>query len=84
MNEKSIFDLANVVVKVTNILPSETIVDAIGQTLCIIKALAFEDTLATKIIFYHFWQRNLKTIKPTLLTDLQLQFQKIRRQQNTQ
>ena len=39
--------------KVTNILPPETIVDAIGKILCITKALAFDNTSSIRIRFYH-------------------------------
>ena len=51
MNKRSVFDLVNVTVKITNILPP--IVDAFGQNLSITKALAFDNTLSIRINFYY-------------------------------
>ena len=63
LNENSTFDLVNVIVKVINISPPETIFDAIGQTLDITKALAFGITSSIRINFTMTWQKYLKTTK---------------------
>ena len=68
--------MINVIVKVTNILPPERIVDAIGQTLCITKALVFDKTLSIRTNFYYDFRSTSKqqNVQHFLLTDSQLQF----------
>ena len=72
--------------KVTNISPPETIVDPIGQILRITKVLAFDNNLSIRINFYHDLAevpQNNKTYSIYLLTDSQLQFLKILKDNGT-
>lgn len=52
LNEKSIFDLVNVTMNVTNTAPSKTIVDAIGQSFRVTVTLVFGSTSPVGISFY--------------------------------
>ena len=52
LNEKSIFDLVNVTMNVTNTAPSKTIVDAIGQSFGVTVTLVFGSTSPVGISFY--------------------------------
>ena len=58
--------------KVTNILPPATIVDAIGQTLHISKVLAFYNILSIRIDFYHDLPRVPQNNKIYNITYLQI------------
>ena len=64
--------------KVKNILPPETIADAIRQTLIITKALAFDKNLSIRINLYHNLAEvpQITHVQHYLLTDPQLQLQK--------
>ena len=59
--------------KVTNILPPEIIADAIGQTLRITKALAFDNALSVRINFYHYLSEVPQNNKKCNNTYLQIQ-----------
>ena len=44
LNEKPIYAIANVVVKITNIVPLETIINVLNQQIQVTKVLAYDDT----------------------------------------
>ena len=77
--------MVNVIVKVSNDLSPETIVDAIGQTLRISKASIFDNTLSIRINFYHDFRSTSKqqNIQHYLLADSHIQFRKIRNARKT-
>ena len=52
LNEKPIFAIINVVVKITNILPPETITNVLNQQMQVTKVLAYDDTNSININIY--------------------------------
>ena len=44
LNEKPIYAIINVVVKITNIVPLETIINVLNQQIQVTKVLAYDDT----------------------------------------
>ena len=52
LNEKPIYAIINVVVKITNILPPETITNVLNQQMQVTKVLAYDDTNSINIDVY--------------------------------
>ena len=52
LNEKPIYAIINVVVKITNILPPETITNVLNQQMQVTKVLAYDDTNSININVY--------------------------------
>ena len=52
MNEKPIYAIINVVVKITNILPPETITNVLNEQMQVTKVLAYLDTNSININVY--------------------------------
>ena len=52
LNEKPIYAIVNVVVKITNILPPETITNVLNQQMQVTKVLAYDDTNSININVY--------------------------------
>ena len=52
LNEKLIYAIINVVVKITNILPPETITNVLNQQMQVTKVLAYDDTNSININVY--------------------------------
>ena len=51
LNEKSKFDLVHVIVKIKSILPPETIIDAMGQTIRVMKDLPYNNISLVTVNF---------------------------------
>ena len=51
-NEKPIYVIINAVVKITNILPPETITNVLNQQMQVTKVLAYDDTNSININIY--------------------------------
>ena len=52
LNEKPIYAIINVVVKITNILPPEAITNVLNQQMQVTKVLAYNDTNSININVY--------------------------------
>ena len=72
LNEKSIYAIINVVVKITNLLPPETITNVLNQQMLVIKVLAYDDTNLININVYGMLANTIEKDNVYSMTYLQI------------
>ena len=60
LNEKLIFAIINVVVKITNILPPEIITNILNQQMQVAKVLAYMTKIRSILMYMESWSTLLK------------------------
>ena len=60
LNEKPIFAIINVVVKITNILPPEIITNILNQQMQVAKVLAYMTKIRSILMYMESWSTLLK------------------------
>ena len=72
LNEKPIYVIINVVAKITNILPPETITNVLNQQMQVTKVLAYDDTNLININVYGLLANTVQKDNVHSMTFLQI------------